>query len=155
MKRIIQFHKNNIQPEWEDLVNEFPEFFLDPSPFVIESTDEYASKGDWPDKLEDCVNLRYGVEISGTGWKPIIFEHFHAVRNLLKNAKESGHDVHYKGCILKEKFKTCRDQGDFYGDDRKLYSEEYMNLVEELYTKSSMIDIKSGEEQLNKTYADL
>jgi hypothetical protein len=144
--KITQFHKNNITEEWQDLVNEFPEFFLEPSPYVLEMTEKYAGKGHWPDKLEDCTNLRFGFELGGTGWKGILFEHFFAIRNLIKRAMENGHRINYKACILKEKFGRCCDQGNFFGDDFKLYSSDYYKLCDKLEERSLKTCMITGKE---------
>jgi hypothetical protein len=148
MKRMIQFHKDNITEEWQDLVNEFPEFFLEPSPYVLKMTEKYAGIGDWPDKLEECVNLRFGFELDGTGWKGILFEHFYGIRDLIKRAAEVGHKLDYKACILKEKFGTCRNQGDLIGEDAKLYYKDYNDLcwkLEERSAKTCMITGTPGK----------
>lgn len=140
-KQMTQFHKNNIDPEWSDLAVEFSEFIFEPSPFVIEMTEKWAGTGDWPDSIEDCCNLRYGFEC-GVGWKEIIREHFISIRNLIENAKNNGHEIYYKACILKQKFGSCRDQGDFYGADSKIYYKEYTDLISSLYEKSTKVSEK-------------
>jgi hypothetical protein len=148
MKKYTQFHKDNITEDWQDLVNEFPEFFLEPSPYVLEMTEKYAGKGHWPDELEDCCNLRYGIELQGTGWKGILFEHFYGIRNLIKRAAEMGHKIDYKACILKEKFGRCCDQGDLWGDDVDLYYNDYAKLyhkLEERSLKTCMITGNPGK----------
>ena len=131
-----QFHKKHITEDWLDLVNEFKEFILEPSPMVLEWVDHCKEKGfdDIPDE-ENLTNLRYGFECD-IGWKTIIREYFEGIRSLLKEAKDSGHDVRYSTFIFKEKFGELMDQGDFYGLDSKAYRDRYYALGTELSKKS-------------------
>jgi hypothetical protein len=146
----MEFLKSNISAEWWDLVNEFPEFTLELSPYVEEWYDKYHDF--CPEvsmKIEDLTNLRYGFEC-GIGWKEIIREYFIEMRKLLARAKDNGHDVHYKTCIFKEKFGELRDQGDFYGDDRKLYYDDYHKL-DNILRKSTKTCEKCGDVGILRT----
>ena len=139
----MQFHKNNIGPEWQDLVNEFPEIFLELSPQVLEMFEEYGGKG-FPETLEECCNLRYGAECD-IGWKNIIREFCFKIRELVNTAKENGHEIYYKTFILKEKFGTLRDQGDFGGKDSKLYRDEYRKISADLENASHTVCELTGK----------
>jgi len=140
-----QFHKNNLKEQWEiDLANDFPEFFLEPSEEVLKIWEEYHETGDMPRNKEDLCNLRYGMEFR-SGWSGIARDHFESIRKLIQKAKDNGHDLGYKGFIIKQKWHTLRDQSDLIGEDRKLYYKEYSNLVEDLYDKSTKVDEKTGE----------
>jgi hypothetical protein len=55
---------------------------------------------------------------------------------LVTLAKNNGHDLHYKTFIFKEKFGEIADQGDFYGEDRLLYWEQYIKLGNTLIIQS-------------------
>lgn len=133
----MQFHKNLITPEWLDLVNEFPEIFLDPSPEVMDLYKDYqdAEYSGFPNNKEDLCNLRYGFECD-VGWKEIIRDFCVKVRELINKAKENGHEIHHKTFILKEKFGGLRNQGSFYGPDKGLYRDEFYKLDNELEDKS-------------------
>lgn len=122
----MQFLKSNIEDEWMDLCEEFPEFIFELSPYVEEWYDNYSAQCQMSDKSELC-NLRYGFEC-GIGWKTIIREYFTQIRDLIKKARSFGHDIHYKACIMKEKFGSLRDQGDFYGRDYNIYYKQYYDL---------------------------
>lgn len=143
----MEFVKGNISDEWWDLVNEFPEFTLELSPYlekwyieVVDHCEKYALQ---KPKKEDLTNLRYGFEC-GFGWQGIIREYFIEMRKLLETSKGNGHDVHYKCCIFKEKFGELVDQGDFYGDDCNLYREQ-LKKIGEILNKSTKTCEKCGE----------
>jgi len=136
-----EFHKENIEEGWLDIVEEFPEFIVDPSPEVLDYFHNRRIKNPvfYEDfSSDDLVNLRFGFEC-GIGWKESIRQYFRDIRLLIERAKSNGHDVSYKTCILKEKFGELRDQGDFYGPDYKLYQGEYFKLCNEVMNKSSSI----------------
>lgn len=141
MKRWIQFHKDNIQEEWEDFVNMFPTFFMEPSPSIIESTNNGEYGKNWPNTLEECCNLRYGVECP-IEWKSLLIEYFTYIDSMLRHAEVVGDDVHYKGCILKEKWHVFEDQGDFYGKDYKKYVGEYDDLKSKAREASKVIKVE-------------
>jgi hypothetical protein len=125
---MMQFHKNNIGEEWMGLANEFSEFIFQPSPELLDWVDHCKSKGfDGVPTTENLVNLRYGFEC-GIGWKNIIWEYFTSIRNLIKEAKDNGHDISYSPFIFKEKFAQLLDQGDFYGADASIYRDRYYEL---------------------------
>jgi hypothetical protein len=132
----MQFLKSNIEEEWMDLVNEFPEFILELSPMVLEWCEKHENK-------EELCNLRYSFEC-GIGWKAIIWEYFNNIRNLINKAKEGGDEVYYKTCIFKEKYGELRDQGDFYGPDSEKYYRAYSALSSDLMTTSGSICEKCG-----------
>lgn len=134
----MQFHKDNIEEDWWDLVNEFPEFILDPSPEVEEwYNDSLLSDGQsMPTDKSQLCNLRYGFECD-IGWKEIIREYFKEIQKLLEKARLNGDEVFYKTCIFKEKFGELRDQGDFYGKNYKEYWDDYLVLDKLLVEKSS------------------
>lgn len=136
-----EFAKANLEEEWMDLVNEFPEFILELSPCVLEIFNkEYHNEVD----LNSVCNLRYGFECN-VGWKNIIREYFTNIRNLIQDAKNNGHEIHYKTFIMKEKFGELRDQGDFYGPDKSLYWNRYVELSREAMQKSSKTCELCGE----------
>lgn len=132
----MQFLKSNIEEEWMDLVNEFPEFILELSPMVL----EWCEKHENPEEL---CNLRYSFEC-GIGWKDIIREYFKQLQTLVERAKSNGDEIYYKTCIFKEKFGELRDQGDFYGPDYKKYYNTYSILSSELTEQSGYICEKCG-----------
>jgi hypothetical protein len=136
---MMQFHKSNVEEEWWDLINEFPEFILDLSPTINEwyqetllLADDYGSM---PKNKEDLINLRYSFEC-GMGWKTIIREYFQDMKDLISDAKSNGDDINYKTCIFKEKFGEICDQGDFYGKDRMKYWDQYIQMGRTLREKS-------------------
>lgn len=134
----MAFTKSNLEEQWEiDLVNEFPEFFLEISNEVMDIYNKWYGRDD-PDfpKVEDLVNLRYGFEFH-SDWKTIARDHLRSIKDLIKKANDNGHEISYKGFIMKEKFNTLRDQGNFGGKDREIYRDEYYNLVGNLYEESS------------------
>jgi hypothetical protein len=122
-----QFHKDNIGEGWMDLANEFSEFIFQPSPEILEWVEHCKSNEIDVPALENLVNLRCGFEC-GIGWKFIIWEYFNGIRNLIRIAKEHGHNIKYSPCIFKEKFAELLDQGDFYGPDASLYRDKYYEL---------------------------
>ena len=135
----MEFLKSNIDPEWMDLVEEFPEFILELSPTVLSVIDNFSKLGDnisseslTPEKF---CNLRYGFECS-IGWKELLREYFEDIQALIEKSKRNGDEVFYKTCIMKEKFGELRDQGDFYGKDCKKYWKEYSDLSHKLAEKS-------------------
>lgn len=138
---MTQFNKNNIESEWWDLVEEFPEFILEISPEVRQWYEEVLLKNDSigviPNESDLC-NLRYGFEC-GIGWKGIIREYFGEIRKLIETAKTNGDEIFYKTFIFKEKFGELRDQGDFYGKNYKEYWDDYLKLSRNLQYKSSTI----------------
>ena len=136
----MQFNVKNIKPQWMDLVNEFSEFILDPSPEVISWYESHKDSpyNDVPKDKSELCNLRYGFE-HDLGWKSILREHFNGIKDLIEQAKANGDEIFYKTCILKEKFGSLRDQGDFYGKDKRSYWDEYSALVSSLHEKSEKI----------------
>jgi hypothetical protein len=141
----MEFTKGNIEEQWEwDLINEFPEFFLEISDQVMNIYNKWLDKNDpnFP-KVEDLVNLRSGFEFHSS-WKGIMRDHLLAIRKLIQQAKENSHEISYKGFIMKEKFNTLRDQGDIVGKDRELYKNQYYDLVDELYRISSNLNRSTG-----------
>ena len=133
----MQFKRDEITPEWMDLCEEFPEIFLEPSQEVLDIYKEnYKIEDADPNTL---CNLRFGVEVGGTGWKKIIREFCVKIRELIAHAKTNGHEIGYKTFILKEKFGELRDQGEFYGRDALLYMNDYNTLSWELENASSHI----------------
>lgn len=134
---MIPFHKNNIDKNWEDLILEFPEFFIEPSTEIKVMFHDFGGCGcDFPNTIDECVNLRYGFEC-GLGWKKIIWDHCNKIRLLIQEASNNGHDVVYKSFIMKQKHGEARDQGDFYGKDHELYLMKYNGLVHSLQEKST------------------
>ena len=138
----MQFKRENIEPEWMDLVEEFPEIFLEPSQEVLDIyTEQYKSQGVEPSEL---CNLRFGFECN-IGWKTVIREFCVKIRELIATAKSKGHDIGYKTFILKEKFGELRDQGDFYGPDSLLYRNDYNIISREMEDASTHICELTGE----------
>lgn len=135
---MTQFHKNNITPAWQDLVNEFPEIFLELSEEVQALFDEYHDIGSMPRNIEDVCNLRYGFECN-IGWKNLIWKFCEKVRELSKKAEGNGHEAFYKSFILKEKFASLRDQGDWLGKDRDLYMDEYRAISHEMESATALV----------------
>lgn len=149
----MEFKKAHIEEEWMDLVNEFPEFILELSPYVetwYESMIKHCEKFNLtPITKEDLTNLRYGFECS-IGWKELIREYFTEVRKLMQKVELNGHDVHYKTCIFKEKFGELVDQGDFYGDDRNLYIKEFNEIGKILYRSNKICEVCGKEATMNR-----
>lgn len=134
----MEFIKSNIAEQWEwDLVNEFPKFFLEISEEVMNFYNKRCDKNIV--KIEDLVNLRYGFEFH-SNWKNIVRDHLISIEELIKKADDNGHEISYKGFIMKEKFNTLRDQGDFGGNNKEIYRNEYYDLVDNLYKKSSKVN---------------
>ena len=132
-----QFDKDNIDDQWLELVNEFPEIFLEPSSEILSYFNEAKERG-WnniPDEIDCLVNLRFGFEC-GFGWQQIIREFCQDIRHLIQDAKNNGHEIGYKTFILKEKFGGCCSQGDFFGPDSKIYKERYFDIIGLLEEKS-------------------
>jgi hypothetical protein len=151
----MNFHKNEITDEWWDVVNQYPEFILDISPFVEEIYVDYSKRGlaNMLPNREDMTNLRYGFEC-GVGWKDLILEFFQEVRNLINKAKDNGHEIHYKTFILKEKFGELREQGDFYGPDSKIYQDEFYKICDILDKSRKTCEVcgKTGR-LVSRTYS--
>lgn len=125
-----EFDKQWIEPEWKEVIEEFPNIFLDLSDEVKERSGN--------------VNLRYGFEM-GIGWKEIVRGFCKDLENLIQMAKDKGHDIEYKACIMKEKFGEFRPQGDFLGEDRQLYMEDYFDIVDKWSAKSCSVCENTGE----------
>lgn len=138
-----EFSRTHIRPEWQDLVNEFPEIFLDLSPTVLGIYIKHYSQTE-NQGVENFCNLRYGFEC-GIGWKSIIREFCVEIRELCEKAKANGHSVFYKSFIFKEKFGELRDQGDFYGPDFHLYLEDYRRISCKLEEKSQFVCETTGK----------
>lgn len=141
---LAQFRRENIEPAWQDLVNDFPEIFLEPSPHLIEIYNQAVERGNDSLKLEDMCNLRFSFEC-GIGWKNIIREFCYKIRELVNTAKQNGHEIHFKTFILKEKFGIMRNQGVLYGKDRDLYVSDFYRLNAELEDASAVTCEKTGE----------
>lgn len=131
-----QFYKSNIEPEWADLTLDYPEIFLEVSQQVKSCMPNVPE--------EELCNLRFSFEM-GVGWKQIVREFCEEIRALVKKAADNGHEIHYKSFILKEKFWTLRDQGDFYGPDSDIYRKEYYEISSILEKKSKSIDEATGK----------
>ena len=138
---MTQFHIDNIEPEWQDLAQEFPHIFLDPSPEVIKMFERYknAEFKDFPDSLDQCCNLRYGFECP-IEWKGIIREFCQEMDAIMTEAKHAGDDFKYCSFILKEKFGSCRDQGSSFGQDANKYHLAWSDASHRLYEKSIKYD---------------
>jgi hypothetical protein len=137
---MIQFHRNEIDEEWWDLVNEFPHIFLEPSPEVLSLYEEYkdAEYSGFPNNKEDLCNLRFGFECN-IKWKEIIREFCLEMDEIHRKAKENGDEAFYCTFILKEKFGTCRDQGTMFGKDKTKYYKDWSEASHRLYEKSTKI----------------
>ena len=139
----MQFKRENIGPEWQDLVEEFPEIFLDPSEEVLDIYKEHYENE--VITKSDLSNLRFGFECD-IGWKSIIRDFCVSIRELVQRAKVNDHTVAYKTFILKEKFGSLRDQGDFYGPDSSLYRQEYNTISRIMEDSSTHICELTGAE---------
>jgi hypothetical protein len=137
-----EFLKTNITPEWQDLVDEFPEFIFDLSPHLKRLIQDHPESFETVDEL---CNLRYGFECS-VGWKNLIRKHFLKIKNLIDEAKKEGHEINYRPFILKEKMGTLRDQGEFFGEDIMMYSGHYYDILGDTYAESSKTCEVTGEE---------
>lgn len=137
-----EFLKININPEWKDLVDEFPEFIFDLSPHLLKLVDENP---DHFDSKENLCNLRYSFEF-GIGWKNLVRNHFTEIKKLILKAKENGHDLDYRPFILKEKMGTLRDQGFWYGKDKDLYSTDINLILSKVYAESMKTCEVTGED---------
>ncbi len=141
----IEFSRSYISPEWQDLVDEFPEIFLDLSPSVLDIfVKHYHWKSGKPQETKDLCNLRYGFEC-GIGWKSIIRDFCVEIRELCEKAKAKGHTIFYKSFILKEKFGVLREQGDFYGPDSAFYHQDYNRISSGLEEKSQFVCETTGK----------
>ena len=138
---MMQFHKDNIDEEWKDLTEEFPEIFLNPSPEVIKLYNEFKDKPSaMPKNLEDLCNLRFGFECP-IEWKGIIRDFCLKVDEIRKKAQANGDEAYYCSFILKSKFGTCRDQGTFFGKDKAKYSSLYYKASQALFDASMKIKL--------------
>lgn len=138
--RMIEFHKNNIKDEWQDLVNEFPHICLEPSEEIIEIFEERKDIDGYPKSLDEYCNLRYGIECP-IEWKGIIREFFQEMDDMMKQANENGDDFKYYTFILKEKFRQCVDQGAIFGKDRHKYYHQWCDAGGRLMEKSKKIKL--------------
>jgi len=129
-----EFDRASIKPEWLDVVEEYPEIFLEPSPDVLDWYHAYNGQVQVP-QFEELCNLRYGFEMD-VGWKEIIREFCSNMRKLIQKAKDNGHEIYFKTFILKEKFGEIANQGKFYGQYRELYWEDYKDLQHKLVLDS-------------------
>jgi len=139
---MTNFTKSNIKPEWQDLVDEFPDFIFDLSPYLRMLISEHPVMFGTTDII---VNLRMGFEYD-KGWKQLTREHFNKLRGLIRIAKSEGHDINYRPFILKEKLGGFRDQGQFFGEDIKEYQQSYDEIVRQSYAKSTKTCEVTGEE---------
>lgn len=141
-----EFDRASIKSEWDDLVEEYPEIFLEPSPDVLDWYSKYNENSNiHVPEFERLCNLRYGFEMD-SGWKEIIREFCCNIRKLIRKAKDNGHEIHFKTFILKEKFGEIANQGDFYGPDRDLYWEDYVGLQHKLILDSLITCERTGKE---------
>jgi len=141
-----QYDRKLISGEWIDLVLEYHEIFLEPSPKVLAYYQECKERGliyNIPENVEDLCNLRLGFECE-SGWIEIIREFCEEIRSLIKEAKENGDIIHYKTNILKEKFGECLSQGDFYGDNSDKYWNQYTTILLTLRKKSAKTCERTG-----------
>ena len=134
----MEFLRSNIDESWMDLVEEFPEIFLDPSPYVLGIHEKYGPVTEEYSNLDNLCNLRFSFEC-GIGWKNLIREFCVRIRALVQLAKSERKEIHYKSCIMKEKFGELRDQGDFYGPDAAEYRQRYYDISEDVEEKSRTI----------------
>lgn len=135
----MEFLRTSIDPEWKDLVEEFPEIFLEPSPEVLGD----FKRRNHPVVIDQICNLRYGFECD-IGWKEIIRDFCVKTRDLVNAAKSNGHEIHFKTFILKEKLGGLRNQGFFYGPDYRLYYEQFRKIDSELEAKSYTVCERTG-----------
>ena len=131
-----QFCKSNVEEGWLDLIEAFPIIFSEPSNFLKEHIKLYPQ---YFPKIKDVVNLRYGVEVEGTGWKKIIWEFCEEVTKLSQKARDNGHEAYFKPCILKEKFGELNNQGYWDGKECDLYFKEYIKFQTDLQNNSREI----------------
>ena len=136
-----QFNIKNVDEEMLEVVNQFPEIFLDPSPEVL----EWFEKGYLAENKEDLVNLRFGFECKN-GWKELIRGFCCEISALVDQAKKSGKDITYKSCIIKQKFGSLRFQGDFYGADAKEFQNKYYEILSKWEGISQKVCEVTGKE---------
>jgi len=123
-----QFDREGIQTEMLDVINEYPEIFLEPSEEVLQWYYAYKDSGGVPSKKEDLVNLRFGIEF-GNGWKEVLRGFCKDIREFVNAQKELGINISYKSCIMKEKFGMFTPQGDLEGDTSKELYEEFYKIT--------------------------
>lgn len=128
-----QFDIKGVEAEWIDLVREFPEIFLEPSPEVESWHNQYAGNG-VPYKKEELCNLRFSFECE-TGWKEVIRELCQNIREFINNEKANGHEAWAKSCIVKEKFGELAWQGD-QSFSREGAFQEFYDLIRAAEKKS-------------------
>lgn len=141
---MIEFHKNNIEDEWQDLVNEFPHICLEPSKEIVKIFEERKDIDGYPKSLDEYCNLRYSIECP-IEWKGIIREFFQEMEDLMKQAKENGDDFKYCTFILKQKFGACVDQGSTFGNDKEKYYKQWRDAAHRLYEKSTKFPNSRGQ----------
>jgi hypothetical protein len=130
---IDQFNISTIEPEWLDVVKEFPKIFLEPSKEVLGYYDQYVEK--FP--IEELCNLRFGFE-HGSGWKEIVRGFCKEMQELADKAESNGNVFQYKSCIMKEKFGTFTPQGDIEHDGCwEKYRDEYYDIIDK-WEKASL-----------------
>lgn len=133
----MTFSKLNIEPEFGELVNEFPEIFLEPS-FEVEKTFEAGDRrmgkpmSSVTQNKDDLCNLRYGFE-HDVGWIEILREFCAACRELIKNAESK--EARITAFIVKEKFGALEWQGNVYNLNKEEFS-KYLELRGKLREKS-------------------
>ena len=95
-----EFLKEHIAPEMIEVMEEYPEIFLEASTYIKSHTAGYDSNA-------EICNLRYGFE-HGIGWKEIVRGFCADIREFCTRTGAS-----YKACIMKEKFGMFTPQGDW------------------------------------------
>lgn len=133
-----QFTKDNLEPEWIPVVEEFPKIFLEKSDHINQWTKD--------EPQENVVNLRFGFE-HGLGWKEIVRGFCKDVQDLADKAEANGDTFQYKGCIMKEKFGRFTPQGDIDTSEGawEKYREEYYDICNKWESKSYTVCEVCGE----------
>lgn len=134
-----EFLYDNLK-DWEvEIVERYPEIYLDPSPYIESMLEEYY-------KDQKTVNLRYGFEFA-EGWKGLVEEYSMGVMEILKRVKEATEfdpeSYYIKGCIMKEKFGKLTIQN--YYNLPTTFVDEYRDFTYALEAKSAKICEKCGE----------
>lgn len=136
----MQFHKHNIEPEFQKLTEEFPEIFLNPSKQVLELQEKHPDH--MPPKELLC-NLRFGFEC-GAGWIDILRDFCREVTALVQLERDAGREAVVTSFIVKEKFGALRWQGDHHFENPEAVK-SFSKLINRLEEKSLTICEVTGK----------
>lgn len=104
-----EFHIHHLSEKGLEIVRRWPTYYLDPYPGGY--VEQYIQAGRL--KEEDAVNLRYGFEFEDD-WLPFADELGEFATAIQRAAINEGYpDARIASCILKSKFGSLEEQGDY------------------------------------------